>query len=211
METNYPVLDWINHPHYILEKSNFNFKYVRLCDLDILFRLLWVCTVCQLPFLWNLQTKIINISNPSHKHFSYMWYVFIHSVWKISHVWKCIHTTDLFKSSGIFLDKGGVLPEGGCLSLLKDVYWFDLWYLLVNAGNIEVAMNLNVNCVVLIFYHNWKLKTNTGVKLLLTRRFLYIFSYFSTKPYFVGASNEYPQHMISSNNKKTIYPIRTLI
>ena len=57
-------------PHYILEESNFNFRYVRLWDLDIpwekrlnylqtvetlirrhnLWRLIWVCTVCQLPF-----------------------------------------------------------------------------------------------------------------------------------------------------------------
>ena len=55
-------------PHYILEDSNF--KYVRLCDLDIpkekwllylqtvetqisgciLRGLIWVCTFCQLPF-----------------------------------------------------------------------------------------------------------------------------------------------------------------
>ena len=25
----------MNSPHYILEDSNFNFRYVRLCDLDI--------------------------------------------------------------------------------------------------------------------------------------------------------------------------------
>ena len=60
-------------PHYILEESNFNFRYVRLWDLHIprekwlnclqtveilirlirrriLRRLIWVCTVCQLPF-----------------------------------------------------------------------------------------------------------------------------------------------------------------
>ena len=56
--------------HYILEESNFDFRYVRLCDLDIsrekwlnhlqivetlkrwcfLQHLSWVCTVCQLPF-----------------------------------------------------------------------------------------------------------------------------------------------------------------
>ena len=57
-------------PHYILEESNFNFRYIRLWDLHIprekwlnylqtvetlirrriLRRLIWVCTVCQLPF-----------------------------------------------------------------------------------------------------------------------------------------------------------------
>ena len=57
----------LNLPHYILEESNFNFRYVRLCDWDIprekwlnylqtvetLIRcriLIWVCTVCRLPF-----------------------------------------------------------------------------------------------------------------------------------------------------------------
>ena len=68
--TNYPVnplwTEW-TLPHYILESFNFVFKYVRLCDLDIpgenwsnylqtmetqircrvLWRLTWVCTVCQ--------------------------------------------------------------------------------------------------------------------------------------------------------------------
>ena len=59
------------HTRYILEDSNFDFRYVRLCDLNIyemlrfryslrkvvelfvnsvLWRLIWVCTVCQLPF-----------------------------------------------------------------------------------------------------------------------------------------------------------------
>ena len=34
------ILYWINStPHYILEVSNFNFRYVRLCDLDILRRM----------------------------------------------------------------------------------------------------------------------------------------------------------------------------
>ena len=57
-------------PHYILEESNFNFRYVQLWDLHIprenrltylqtvetlirrcvLRRLIWVCTICQLPF-----------------------------------------------------------------------------------------------------------------------------------------------------------------
>ena len=57
-------------PHYILEESNFNLRYVRLFDLHIprekwlnymqavetlirrriLRSLIWVCTVCQLPF-----------------------------------------------------------------------------------------------------------------------------------------------------------------
>ena len=44
----------------ILEDPNFDFRYIRLCDLDIprenwlticiLQCLIWVCTVCQLPF-----------------------------------------------------------------------------------------------------------------------------------------------------------------
>ena len=58
------------HPHYILEESNFNFRYIWLSDLHIprekwlnylqtvetlirrriLRRLIWVCTVWQLPF-----------------------------------------------------------------------------------------------------------------------------------------------------------------
>ena len=57
-------------PHYILEESNFNFRYTRLWDLHILGEkwlnylqtvetlircrvlqhLIWVCIVCQLPF-----------------------------------------------------------------------------------------------------------------------------------------------------------------
>ena len=57
-------------PHYILEDSNFDFRYVWLCDSDIsrekwlnylqtvktlirchvLWRLIWIYTVCQLPF-----------------------------------------------------------------------------------------------------------------------------------------------------------------
>ena len=61
--------EW-THPHYILEDSNFDFRYVRLCDLvilrekwfnylqtvntpircRILWRLIWVCTVCQWSF-----------------------------------------------------------------------------------------------------------------------------------------------------------------
>ena len=60
----------MNSPCYILEDSNFDFRYVRLCDLDIprenwlnywqtvetlircriLQHLIWVCTVCQVPF-----------------------------------------------------------------------------------------------------------------------------------------------------------------
>ena len=59
-----------NSPHYILEDSNFIFRYVRLCDLDIsvekwpnylqtvetligrriLRRLICVCMVCQVSF-----------------------------------------------------------------------------------------------------------------------------------------------------------------
>ena len=59
----------MNSPHYILIDSNFNFSYDRLCGLDIpkekwlnylqavetlirrrvLRRLIWVCTICQLP------------------------------------------------------------------------------------------------------------------------------------------------------------------
>ena len=65
-----PIVDWMNSLHYILEDSNFDFRYARLCDLDILRQkrfnylqtvetlirchilqhLIWVCTVCQLPF-----------------------------------------------------------------------------------------------------------------------------------------------------------------
>ena len=63
---------WLNilPPRNILEDSNFDFRYVALCELDIprekwlnylqtmetqsrrrvLWRLLWVCAVCQLPF-----------------------------------------------------------------------------------------------------------------------------------------------------------------
>ena len=61
-------------PHYILEKSIFNFRLARLCGLDIapekwlnyfktvetlirchiLWHLIWGSTVCQLPF-WGLQ------------------------------------------------------------------------------------------------------------------------------------------------------------
>ena len=57
-------------PYYILEDSHFDIRYVRLCDLDIprekvlnyqqtvetlirccvLRHLIWVCTVCHLPF-----------------------------------------------------------------------------------------------------------------------------------------------------------------
>ena len=51
--------------HYILDESNLNFRYVSLCALDtsrekmlnflqtmetLIKRLIWVCTVCQLPF-----------------------------------------------------------------------------------------------------------------------------------------------------------------
>ena len=60
--------------HNILEETNFNFRYARLCNLDIhrekwlnclqtletlidLQHLIWVCTVCQLPF-WGLHTKM---------------------------------------------------------------------------------------------------------------------------------------------------------
>ena len=71
----YPVhithcTEW-THPHSILEEFNFNFRYVRLWDLGfarekwlhnlqtvetlirrrVLRRLIWVCTVCQIPFL----------------------------------------------------------------------------------------------------------------------------------------------------------------
>ena len=62
----------MNSPNYILEDSNFDFRYVRLCmwfkyssrkkwfnylqivetliRRSALWRLIWVCTVCQLPF-----------------------------------------------------------------------------------------------------------------------------------------------------------------
>ena len=59
----------MNYPPYIVEDSNFDFRYISLRDLDIprkkwlnylqtvetlirrrvLRRLIWVCTVCQLP------------------------------------------------------------------------------------------------------------------------------------------------------------------
>ena len=65
-----PLWTELTLSHYILEDSNFSFRYVRLSDLDIpgekwlnylqtvatlirrciLRRLIWVCTVCQLPF-----------------------------------------------------------------------------------------------------------------------------------------------------------------
>ena len=63
---------WLNKlpPHYILEESNFSFRYVRLCDLDIprekwqkylqtvetliiLWHLIWVCS---------LQTTLLRVS-----------------------------------------------------------------------------------------------------------------------------------------------------
>ena len=65
------ILNRLSHsvPHYILEESNFNFRYVRLWYLHIpreqwlnylqkveilirhrILHLIWVCTVCQLPF-----------------------------------------------------------------------------------------------------------------------------------------------------------------
>ena len=72
------MLLWLNNPlyneqilpHYILKESNFNIRYVRLCDLHIrteirlkylqtvetliryrdVRRLIWVCTVCQLQW-----------------------------------------------------------------------------------------------------------------------------------------------------------------
>ena len=67
-------------PRYILEESNFNFRYVRLWDLHIprekwlnylqtvetlirrrvLRRLIWVCTVCQLPFYGSPDTDRLN-------------------------------------------------------------------------------------------------------------------------------------------------------
>ena len=65
-----PLYTELTLPHYILEVSNFNFRYSRLWNLHIpkekwltylqtvetlirrriLRRLIWVCTVCQLPF-----------------------------------------------------------------------------------------------------------------------------------------------------------------
>ena len=81
-----------------------------------------------------------------------MWYVFVWKYEKISHVWKC--TPRICSKVVRFSRRRRSFPEGGYLSLLKDVYWFGLWYL--NACNTEVTMNSNVNCVVLIFYHNWK-------------------------------------------------------
>ena len=54
--------------HYILEESDFNFKYVRLCDLDIprgkwrnFLQTFWVCIVCQLPF-GVLQTNRLRVT-----------------------------------------------------------------------------------------------------------------------------------------------------
>ena len=80
-EDHKPIVDWMSpppppppppdtHTHDILEDSNFDFRCVRLCNLDIprekwlnylqtvetmiicriLQCLVWVCTVCQLPF-----------------------------------------------------------------------------------------------------------------------------------------------------------------
>ena len=66
-------------PQYILEESNLNFSYVRLCDLDIprekmtnylqtveiliwrciLQHLMCVCTVCQLPFWESPDKKVL--------------------------------------------------------------------------------------------------------------------------------------------------------
>ena len=65
-----PIVDLLDSPHYILEESNFNFRYVQIWDLDIprqkwlnclqtveilfwchvLQHLIWVCTVCQFLF-----------------------------------------------------------------------------------------------------------------------------------------------------------------
>ena len=35
IQTLKPIVDWMNSPHYILEDSYFNFRYVRLCDWAI--------------------------------------------------------------------------------------------------------------------------------------------------------------------------------
>ena len=34
-----PILDWIDSQHYILEVSNSSFRYVSLCNLDILYKI----------------------------------------------------------------------------------------------------------------------------------------------------------------------------
>ena len=65
------ILDWINSPHYIREESNFNFRHVRLCDLDIprenylqtletlircrIMGQTWNATEGQVVFLWVLR------------------------------------------------------------------------------------------------------------------------------------------------------------
>ena len=67
-------------PHFILEKSNFKFRYVKLCDLDItsenwlsylqtldtliksctLWCLIWICTVCKFPF-WEIWAQLYKV------------------------------------------------------------------------------------------------------------------------------------------------------
>ena len=88
----------MNSPHYILEDSNFDFRYVRLCDLDIprekwlnylqtvetmirrrvLRRLIWVCTVCQSPFKGSPDYNGLNIIDIEFKvAFTSPFYTFI--------------------------------------------------------------------------------------------------------------------------------------
>ena len=88
-ETSYniylnPLCTEYTLPHYILEESNFNFRYTRLWDLHILREkwlnylqtvetvirccilqhLIWVCTVCQSPFYGSPDYNGLNIQTP---------------------------------------------------------------------------------------------------------------------------------------------------
>ena len=83
-------------PNNILEDSNLDFRNVRLCHSDILRRLIWVCTVCQLPFLgspdYNGIKPLSNISAHRSKAVPLLQFLFVRQWFYIWHLFCHCHS-----------------------------------------------------------------------------------------------------------------------